>query len=226
MFIGARNELKKLRAASNNIKNKSYLLRTESKMLRNKSNESQSPIDKSQVIRKELQALRNNSLLLTNELKELRASSNNIKNKSYILRTESQMLRNESAKNEIREESLQIIDRPQKSIKSDNDNSKLQVIIDVIDENKDINKKYTVKNKSDLLNKMSDINILSTKNLLQDRKIFNYMGMILKKFIWQQFICGKFYTIKSNKNKIIIQPCNRSLKNIKITMRKEEFSYA
>ena len=141
------------------------------------------------------------------------------------------MLRNKSAKNVIEkeikvigEESLQIIDISQKSIKSDNDNdnSKLQVIINVIDENKDINKKHTVKNKSDLLNKMSDNNILSTKNLLQDRKIFNYMGMILKKFIWEQFICGKFYTIKSNKNKFIIQPRNRSLKNIKITMRKEE----
>ena len=76
--------------------------------------------------------------------------------------------------------------------------------------------------KSDLLNKMSDNNILSSKNLLQDRKIFNYMGMILKKFIWEQFICGKFYTIKSNKIIIILQPRNRSLKNIKITMRKEE----
>ena len=46
--------------------------------------------------------------------------------------------------------------------------------------------------------------------------------MIIKKFIWEQFICGKFYTIKSNKNKFIIQPRNRSLKNIKIIMRKEE----
>ena len=120
----------------------------------------------------------------------------------------------------IREESLQIIDRPQKSIKSDNDNNKLQVI-NVIDENKDINKKHTVKNKSDLLNKMSDDNILLTKNLLQNRKIFNYMKMIIKKIIWEQFICGKFYTIKSNKNKFIIQPHNRSFKNIKITMLKE-----
>ena len=48
------------------------------------------------------------------------------------------------------------------------------------------------------------------------------MEMIIKKFIWEQFICGKFYTIKSNKNKFIIQPRNRSLKNIKIIMRKEE----
>ena len=154
-------------------------------LLKNKfiNSKSQSLIDKSQVLRKQSQALRNNSLLLRNEFKELRAASHDIKNKSYILRTESQMLRNKSVKNEIREESLQIIDSPQKSIKSDkdNDNSKLQVI-NVIDENKDINKKHTVKNKSDLLNKMSD-NMLSTKNLLQDRKIFNYMGMTLEKFI-------------------------------------------
>ena len=94
----------------------------------------------------------------------------------------------------------------------------MEVIINV----NDINKKHTVKNKSDLLNKMSDNNILSTKNLLQDRKIFNYMGMILEKNFWEQFICGTFYTIKSNKKKIIVQPRNRSLKNIKITMRKEE----
>ena len=46
--------------------------------------------------------------------------------------------------------------------------------------------------------------------------------MILKKIIWEQFNCGKFYTIKSNKNKIIIQPRKRSLKNIKIIMCKEE----
>ena len=67
-------------------------------------------------------------------------------------------------------------------------------VINVIDENKYINN-----------------NILSSKTLLQDRKIFNYMEMIIKKFIWEQFICGKFYTIKSNKNKFIIQPRNRSL---------------
>ena len=165
-----RNELKEIRAASNNIKNKSYILRTESQMLRNKSNESLSLIDKSKVLRKESQALRNNSLLLRNGLKEIRAVSNNIKNKSYILRTESQMLRNKLAKNEIekelkviREESLQIIDRSQKPRKSDNDNklydnepydndnSKLQVIINVIDKNKDINN-----------------NILSSRTLLQD----------------------------------------------------------
>ena len=98
----------------------------------------------------------------------------------------------------------------------------MQVIINVNDENKDINKKHTVKNKSDLLNKMSDNNILSTENLLQDRKIFNYMEMIIKKFIWEQFICGIFYTIKSNKNKFIIQPHKRLSKTIKIIVRKED----
>ena len=50
------------------------------------------------------------------------------------------------------------------------------------------------------------------------------MEMILKTFIWGQFVCGKFYTKKSNKNKdkFIIQPRKRSIKSIKITMRKEE----
>ena len=48
------------------------------------------------------------------------------------------------------------------------------------------------------------------------------MGIILKKFVWEQFICGKFYTIKSNKNIIILQPRNRSLKNIKINVRKKD----
>ena len=111
----------------------------------------------------------------------------------------------------IREESLQ------KTRKSDNDNSKLQVIINVIDENKGANK-----NKSDLLNKMSDNNILSSKNLLQDRKIFNYMVMVLKKFICEQFICGKLYTTKSNKNITILRSRKRLIKNVKITIRKEE----
>ena len=64
---------------------------------------------------------------------------------------------------------------------------------------------YESKYKSDLLNKMNDNNILSSKNLLQDRKIFNYMGMILKKFICEQFICRKLYTIKSNIDITIMQ---------------------
>ena len=104
------------------------------------------------MLRKESQALRNNSLLLRNELKEIRAESNNIKNKSYILRAESQILRNKSAKNEIEKESLQIINIAQKPKINDNDNSKLQVINNVINENKDIN------------------NILSTKILLEIEK--------------------------------------------------------
>ena len=41
------NELKEFRAASHDIKNKSYILRKESQMFRNKSNESQSLIVKS-----------------------------------------------------------------------------------------------------------------------------------------------------------------------------------
>ena len=69
---------------------------------------------------------------------------------------------------------------------------------------------------------MSDNNILSSKNLLQDRKIFNYMGMILKKFICEQMICGKLYTTKSNKNITILQSLKRPIKNIKITISKEE----
>ena len=64
---------------------------------------------------------------------------------------------------------------------------------------------------------MSDNNILSSNNLLQDRKIFNYMGMIFKKII-----CGELYTTKSNKDITILQSRNRSIKNIKITMRKEK----
>ena len=74
----------------------------------------------------------------------------------------------------IREESLQ---KPRKSDNDnkpcdnkpyDNDKSKLRVIINVINENKGINKNKSIKPeyKSDLLNKMSDNNILSSKNLL------------------------------------------------------------
>ena len=233
-----RNELKEIRALSHDIKNKSYILRIESQRLRNKSNESQSLRDKSQVLRKESQALRTNSLLLRNELKEIRAASHDIKNKSYILRTKSQRLGNKSAKNEfekelkeIREESLQ---KPRKSDNDnkpcdnkpyDNDKSKLQVIINVIDENKGINKNKSIKPeyKSDLRDKMSDNNnILSSKNLLQDRKIFNYMEMILKKFICEQFVCGKLCTTKSNKNITILWSLKLLTKNIKITIRKEE----
>ena len=46
--------------------------------------------------------------------------------------------------------------------------------------------------------------------------------MILKKFICEQFVCGKLYTTNSNKDITILQSRNRSIKNIKITMRKEE----
>ena len=193
--------------------------------------------DKSQVLRKESQALRNNSLLFRNQLKEIRAASHNIKNKSYILRTESQMLRNKSAKSEIEKELKVIREKSlQKPRKSDNDNkpcdnkpydndkSKLQVVINVIDKNVGINKNKSIKPdyKSDLLNKMHDDNILPSKSLLEDRKIFNYMGMILKRFICEQFICGKLYTTKSNRNITILRSRKRLIKNIKITICKEE----
>ena len=86
---------------------------------------------------------------------------------------ESQMLRNKSTKNDIEKESLEIIDRSQKPKITDKDNkpydnTKLEIINNVIDENEDINN-----------------NILSTKILLQNRKIVNYMEMIIKKFIWE-----------------------------------------
>ena len=59
---------------------------------------------------------------------------------------------------------------------------------------------------------MSDNNILSSKNLLQDRRIFNCMGMILKRFICEQMVCGKLYTTKSNKNITILQSLKRPIK--------------
>ena len=48
------------------------------------------------------------------------------------------------------------------------------------------------------------------------------MGMVLKKFICEQFICGKLYTTKSNKNITILRSSKRLIKNVKITIRKEE----
>ena len=46
--------------------------------------------------------------------------------------------------------------------------------------------------------------------------------MVLKKFICEQFICGKLYTTKSNKNITILRSRKRLMKNIKINIRKEE----
>ena len=80
----------------------------------------------------------------------------------------------------IREESLQIIDRSKKPRKSDNDNrpcdnepcdndndkSKLQVTINVNDENKDINKEHTTKNKSIKLEKAA---LIHKKNKVVDQ---------------------------------------------------------
>ena len=136
-----RNELKELRAESHDINNKSCKLRTESQMLRNKSakNEIGIIIDTSRRPRKESESIRQES--------------------AQIIDT-SQGLRKELKV--IREESLQINDRSQKPRISDNDNkpcdnepcdndndkSMLQVTINVIDENKDIIKEHTTKNKS------------------------------------------------------------------------------
>ena len=63
------------------------------------------------------------------------------------------------------------------------------------------------------------INRLSKKNLLQDRKTFNHMRMILKKFLYEQITCDRFITTESNKDVIIMQSHNQSIKNVKITLR-------
>ena len=44
------------------------------------------------------------------------------------------------------------------------------------------------------------IDRLSKINLLQDRKIFNHMRMILKKVLYEQITCDKFITTRSNKH--------------------------
>ena len=44
------------------------------------------------------------------------------------------------------------------------------------------------------------IDRFSKINLLQDRKIFNQMRMILKKFLYEQITCDKFITTRSNKH--------------------------
>ena len=46
--------------------------------------------------------------------------------------------------------------------------------------------------------------------------------MVRKKFICEQFICGKLYTTKSNKNITILRSRKRLIKNITITISKEE----
>ena len=63
------------------------------------------------------------------------------------------------------------------------------------------------------------IDRLSKINLLQDRKIFNHMRMILKKFLYEQITCDKFITTESNKHVTIMQSHNQSIKNVKITLR-------
>ena len=66
------------------------------------------------------------------------------------------------------------------------------------------------------------IDRLSKINLLQDRKIFNQMRMILKKFLYEQITCNKFITTESNKHVNIMQSHNQSIKNVKLTLRKGE----
>ena len=52
------------------------------------------------------------------------------------------------------------------------------------------------------------IDRLSKINLLQDRKIFNHMRMILKKFLCEQIACNKFITAKSNEHVTILKSDN------------------
>ena len=66
------------------------------------------------------------------------------------------------------------------------------------------------------------IDRLSKINLLQDRKIFNHMRMILKKFLYEQITCDKFITTESNKHVTILQSHNQSIKNVKVTLREGE----
>ena len=66
------------------------------------------------------------------------------------------------------------------------------------------------------------IDRLSKIILLQDRKIFNHMRMVLKKFLYEQITCDKFITTESNKHVTIMQSHNQSIKNVKITLREGE----
>ena len=66
------------------------------------------------------------------------------------------------------------------------------------------------------------IDRLSKINLLQDRKIFNHLIMILKMFIYEQITCDKFITNESNKHVNIMQSHIQAIKNVKITLRERE----
>ena len=63
---------------------------------------------------------------------------------------------------------------------------------------------------------------LSKINLLQDRKIFNHMRMILNKFLCEQITCDKFITTQSNKHVTILQSHDQSIKNFGVTFCKGE----
>ena len=62
------------------------------------------------------------------------------------------------------------------------------------------------------------IDRVSEINLLQDRKIFNHMRMILKKFLCKQITCDEFITTQSNNHVTIQQSHNQSIKNVKVTL--------
>ena len=66
------------------------------------------------------------------------------------------------------------------------------------------------------------IDRLSKINLLQDKKIFNHMRMILKKIICEQITCDKFITTRSNKHVTILQSHDQSIKNVRVTLCKGE----
>ena len=76
---------------------------------------------------------------------------------------------------------------------------------------------FNVRGKND-----KHIDRLSKINLLQDRKIFNHMRMILKKFLYEQITCDKFITTELNKYMTIMQSHNQSVKNVKITLHEGE----
>ena len=76
---------------------------------------------------------------------------------------------------------------------------------------------FNVRGKND-----KHIDRLSKINLLQDRKIFNHMRMILKKFLYEQITCDKFITTELNKYMTIMQSYNQSVKNVKITLHEGE----
>ena len=66
------------------------------------------------------------------------------------------------------------------------------------------------------------IDRLSKINLLQDRKIFNHMGMIFKKSVCEQISCDKSITTQSDKHVTILKSHSQPIKNVKVTLRERE----